>query len=101
MSNHPSPVAQAFDIIHEEMRMLRRVNGELRKQVCQKDAAISIVMQERDDLKRQVLQLRGQCHRQAAMRGTVFTEAAGVAVAVSAVGDEPSDVITLRIEGAL
>lgn len=62
-TSHPCPLTQAFEVIHTEVRRLQRENGELRMKNNQKEAAITLVMGERDDLKKQVGQLRGMLRR--------------------------------------
>lgn len=62
-TNHPSPVAQAFDTIHEEMRRLQRENGDLRRQINQKIAALSIATDRNSDLEKHITRLRGAMAR--------------------------------------
>lgn len=62
-TNHPSPVTQAFDVIHAEMRRLQCENADLRKQVNQKQATNTLLAERCEDLSRQNAQLRGHCAR--------------------------------------
>lgn len=72
-ANHPNPVCQAFDVIHDEMRRLQRENAELRKQVNQKEAAIGILTDRNKDLERHATQLRGALARKFEAGGVDLT----------------------------
>jgi chromosome segregation ATPase len=66
MSGHVGDVERAFDTIHEAMRGLSRQNLELRKQVEQAKACKAIAEEECEDLRRQLMQLRGKSLRNGA-----------------------------------
>lgn len=44
--DHPSAVGQAFEVIHEEMRRLRRENAEYRMRLNQTTAAFELAKTE-------------------------------------------------------
>lgn len=55
---HVGDVEKAFDTIHDAVRNLRRQVCDLRKQVEQAKASQAIAEQQRDDVQRQLTQVR-------------------------------------------
>jgi hypothetical protein len=64
--DHVGDVDQAFNIIHEERRRMRGENIQLRSKVNQQAAQLDIIKTERDDLRKQVAQLRAHVLRSGA-----------------------------------
>lgn len=67
MNGHVDDVDQAFNIIHEERRRLKRENTEWRTKYNQQTAVAELLRQELADAKRQMAQLRGHCLRNGAI----------------------------------
>lgn len=62
-TSHPSPVHQAFDVIHEHVRKVERENLSLRAQASQARANVELLTKELADAQWQVTQLRGALAR--------------------------------------
>jgi hypothetical protein len=89
MNGHVGDVDDAFNTIHEAMRTYQRENLDLRKQVEQAKACKAIAEQECEDLRRQLMQVRGKSLRSMAK----------LAAMEEAVGTDITDIVRFVDEG--